>query len=111
RLRGRELADLVEPPRGPAQHDRRDREDDLARYGREELPARRADGDAARPPARLAPPRAARPGRRRADVRLALRLRPVHVPLGPPRARERHGAVLLPAEAREPPRGAPMERR
>ena len=73
--------------RGPAEPDRRDRADDLARHRREELPAERRDRDAARPPARLAPAREARARRRRADVRQPVRLRPVHVPLGQARAR------------------------
>ena len=111
RLRGRELADLVEPGRGPAEPDRRERADDLARHRREELPPERRGRDAARAAARLAPARAARARRRRAGVGQPVRLRPVHVPLGQAGARARQRAVLLPAEAREPPRGAALERR
>ena len=45
------------------------------------------------------------------DVRLALRLRALPVPQRPPDARPRNRPVPLPAEAPEPPRGAPLERR
>ena len=67
--------------------------------------------DAPRPPARLAPAGAARPGRRRARLGEPLRLRAHRVPQRAEPARARLGAVLLPAEAREPPRGAALERR
>ncbi len=53
-LRGRELADLGERPRGPAQPDRRDRADDLRRERREALPPERRDRRAARASARVA---------------------------------------------------------
>ena len=82
RLRGRELADLDELRRGPAQPDRRRRADDLARHRSEkQLQPERRDRDAARPPARLAPAREARARRRRARLGGPVRLRPLHVPL------------------------------
>ena len=60
RLRGRELADLAQPDRGPRQPDRRDRRHDhLRRLGRQALRAQRPDRDAAGAPARLAPAREA----------------------------------------------------
>ena len=68
RLRGRELADLANLVEGQREPDRRGRADDLARHGREELPAERRDRDAARPPARLAPAGAPRARRRRAGL-------------------------------------------
>ena len=46
-----------------------------------------------------------------AGLRVALRLRALPVPQRAAAARARHRPVLLPAEAREPPRGAPLERR
>ena len=45
------------------------------------------------------------------DARRALRLRPLLLPQRARAARARHRAVLLPAEAGEPPRGAALERR
>ena len=111
RLRGRELAHVDELRRGPVEPHRRRRAHDLARHGREAVQPERRDRDAARPPARLAPAREARHGRRRARVRRPLRLRPLHVPLGRAAAERRVGAVLLPPQAREPPRGAALERR
>ena len=56
-------------------------------------------------------PGAQRRGRRQARLRGALRLRPVPAAQRRAAARARIGAVLLPPEAREPPRGAPLERR
>ena len=49
--------------------------------------------------------------RRRAGLRRALRLRPVLLPQRARAARARQRALLLPAEAGEPPRGAAVERR
>ena len=69
RLRGRQLADLGQLHRGPAQPHRRARPHDRARRGREAVQAERRGGDAVRAPARLAPGRAALRGRRSADVR------------------------------------------
>ena len=76
----------------------------------QELQAQRQDRDAAGAPARLAPRREARDGRRQARLRRHLRLRAVHVPQRQGAARARRRAVLLPAQDREPPRGAPLER-
>ena len=70
-----------------------------------------ADGHAAGPPARLAPGREARHGRRPGRLRLAVRLRPLPVPQRPGAAGQGDGPVLLPAQAREPPRGPALERR
>ena len=112
RLRGRELADLGELRRGPGEPDRRDRADDRARHGREELPAERRDRDAARPAARLAPRPSATSSSTASHVSASLfdfGLYLFHNGAAP--ARPRHRPVLLPAEAREPPRGAPLERR
>ncbi len=53
----------------------------------------------------------ARPRRRGAGVGEPLRLRPLLLPQRPAAARPRHGALLLPAEDGEPPRGAALERR
>ena len=49
-------------------------------------------------------------GRRQARLGRHLRLRAVHVPQRQGAARARRRPVLLPAQAREPPRGAPVER-
>ena len=68
-------------------------------------------GDAARPPARLAPRRAPFPGRRPGRLGEPVRLRPLPLPQRKAAARARDRPVLLPAEAREPPRGAALERR
>ncbi len=51
------------------------------------------------------------PRRRRAGVGVAVRLRPLLLPQRPRPARARQRALLLPAQAREPPRGAALERR
>ena len=59
RLRGRELADVGERRRRPAEPHGRDRADDLARAGREELRAERRGRRAPRPAARLASCRSA----------------------------------------------------
>ena len=77
----------------------------------QELPPERGGRRAPRPAARLAPPRAARRGGRAAGLREPVRLRrlPPAERRAPARARQR--AVLLPPEAREPPRGAALERR
>ena len=61
---------------------------------------------AVRAAARLAPRGAPLPGRRGADVRVAVRLRPLLLPQ--PRSQR---PLLLPPEARVAPRGAPLERR
>ena len=78
RLRGRQLADLVEPGRRPGEPDRRHRAADrFHEPGRQGVPAQRQGRDAAGAAARLAPRRASRGGRRQADVRRPVRLRPV----------------------------------
>ena len=105
-LRGRELTDLGELHRRPAEPHGRARPDDLARGGRETLRAPRRGCRAVRPAARLAPRGAPLRGRRRADVGLAVRLRA----LLPPQSRPER-ALLLPPEARVPSRGAALERR
>ena len=92
--------------RRAAQPHRRARPDDLARHRREAVRARRRSGGAVRAAARLAPRGAALRGRRRADLGLALRLRPLLLPQPRPQR-----PLLLPAEARVPPRGAALERR
>ena len=69
--------------------------------------ARAADGA----PARLASRRAPSPRRRRGDVRLAVRLRPLCLPLRQDADGARRDAGLLPAEAGKPSRGAAVERR
>ena len=106
RLRGLELADLVQLHRRPAQPDRRARADDLARHRREAVRARRRSGGAVRAAARVAPGGAALRGRRRADVGVAVRLRALLLPQPRPQR-----PLLLPPEARVAPRGAPLERR
>ena len=106
RLRGLELAHLVQLHRRPAEPDRRARADDLARYRREAVRARRRPGGVVRAAARLASRGAALPRRRRADVGVAVRLRPLLLPQPRP---ER--PLPLPPEARVAPRGAPLERR
>ena len=63
-LRGRELADLVEPHRGAGKPDRRYRAADRARDPGEGIPAERRRRDAPRPAARAAPPGEARRRRR-----------------------------------------------
>ena len=111
RLRGRELADLGERRRRPAERPRRRPPRDRARRRREALPAERGDRDARDPAARLAPPGAPRPRRRRARLRVALRLRRLALAQRRRAPRARLGAVPLPAEARVAPRGAALERR
>ena len=112
RPRGFERPDVVEHGRRPGEPRRRRPSHDRAhRPGRARVPARRPSGDAARPSPRLAPARTP-PARRRLaglgePVRLRARVRPQRARA----ARARHGALLLPAEARGPPRGAPVERR
>ncbi len=66
----------------------------------------RADGA----PARLASAGAARDGRRSGNVRRAVRLRPLRLPLRQDPDGSRRDARLLSAEAGKPPRGAPLER-
>ena len=69
-------------------------------------------GHAAGPPARLAPGREARAGRRRADLAPRCSTSGCTSSTTPRTLIERgHRAVLLPAEAGEPPRGAAVERR
>ena len=73
----------------------------------------RAEGQArhaVRAAARLAPAGKAREDRRPADLRRHLRLRAVLLPQREGTGRARQRPVLLPAEAREPPRGAAVER-
>ncbi len=103
------LADVGERRRRPAERARRGTAHDRARAGREELPAERRDRDAGRPPARLAPARAPLRGRRRAGLREPVRLRPLRLPQRARAARPRDRPVLLPPEARGPPRGAALE--
>ena len=111
RLRGRELADLAEPGRGPREPDRRDRRHDHVReLGRQAVLAERGDRDAARAPARLAPAGEAPEDRRRAGRRRARRLRPARVPQRAPAARQGPRALPLPAEDGAPPRGGAVER-
>ena len=74
--------------------------------GEKQYTLERRGRGAVRAAARLAPRGAALRGRRRADVGLAVRLRPLLLPQ--PRAER---ALLLPAEARVAPRGAALERR
>ena len=112
RSRGRALADLGERrrrPGGAATAVRR--ELDVREPGGQGLPPERAARDARRPAPRLAPGRAPRPGRRRADVGQPVRLRAVPLPQRGRAAQPRHRPVLLPAQARGPRRGAPLERR
>ena len=82
-----------------------------SRRREKQLPAQRARSRRCRPAARLASRRAPSAGRRRADLGVAVRLRPVRLPQRARAARARHGAVLLSAEARVAPRGAAVERR
>ena len=62
-------------------------------------------------PARLASGGEAPAGGRRADVREPVRLRALLLPQRAGAARARQRTVLLPAEAGEPPRSPPVERR
>ena len=61
--------------------------------------------------ARLAPARAPRRRRRAGDVRLAVRFRPLCLPLREGADGAGRDARVLPAEAREQPGGAPVEQR
>ena len=111
-LRGRQHAELAQHGPGPGQPGRRGRADDRApEPGRPGLPPERRRRDPARAPARVAHARAAPPGRRRAGVGEPVRLRALRLPQRAPAARARQRPVLLPAEAREPSRGAVVERR
>ena len=67
-----------------------------------QLQAEREDRRAAGAPARLAPGRKALAGGRQADLRLAVRFRPVLLPQREGADGERHGSVLLSAEDGEP---------
>ena len=85
---------------------------DLRDAGGQALSPGRRARHARRPAARLAPRRAPRPGRRRAGVGEPVRLRAVPRSTTRPSALARgQRAVPLPAQARVPPRGAPLERR
>ena len=106
RLRGLELADLVQLHRRAAQPDRRARANDLTRHGREAVHAGRQPGRPLRAPAWLASGGTALRGGRGADVGLAVRLRPLL--LSQPRLGR---PLLLPPEARVASRGAALERR
>ena len=75
------------------------------------IPPVRRPGHAARPTPRVAPARTARGDRWGAGLREPLRLRPLRLPLRRAAARARERAVPLPAEAREPPRGAALGER
>ena len=111
RLRGCVLADVGERRRRPKKPDRRRAPHDLARHAGEELPACGRDRDARRPSTRLAPRRASRRRRRSTRVGEPLRLRARGVPQRARATRARRWSLLLLAEAREPPRGAALERR
>ena len=79
---------------------------------RQALPAERKPGHADGAPARLAPGGEALPGGRPADLRLACSISASSSSTTPATLMEqRHRPVLLPAQAGEPPRGAPVERR
>ena len=115
RLRGQQLAVVVEPDPGPDQHRQGDPPHADARAdhrGRHQVLSPQREGrDAAGPAARLAPRREARADRRPAGPRRPVRLRALHVPQRQGAGRARLRPVLLPAEDREPPRGAALERR
>ena len=103
RLRGRDLADVGQPAAGPAEPHRGARPHALARHGREELPPERRGRRAVHAPARVAPGRAPLRRRRRADLGVALRLRPLLLPQ--PRART--GATsTCPSSSRTSRRGS-----
>ena len=114
RFRGQQLAAVGQPDPGPDQHLGGDPAHPhlLAGLGRghQELQAQREDRHAAGAPARLAPRREARADRRRPRLRRPVRFRPLHVPQRQGAAGARLRALLLPAQAREPPRGAALER-
>ena len=112
RLRGLLLPHLEKRGRGPEEPDRRHRGLDRARLaGGEGLPPESPHGDAHGAPARLASRGEARPRRRRAGLGEPLRFRALLLSQRPPPPLPRNGAVPLPAEDGEPPRGAPLERR
>ena len=111
-LRGREHADLAQHGPGPGQPPRRGLPDDRApEPGRPDLSPARGRRDAARPAARLAPPPSGTAGGRGRRVGEPVRLRALRLPQRPPAPRARERALLLPPEARGPPRGAALERR
>ena len=78
---------------------------------RQGVPPRREARRPPRPAARPAPAGEARRARREADPRLPLRLRPLLLPQRAGAAGAGHRALLLPAQAAVPPRGAAVERR
>ena len=112
RLRGRELADLGEHGRGPGEpHATRS---SARSSSRRRTKAYRLNDEVAtllvRPRGwHLAERHLLR--RRRAGLREPVRLRPLPLPQRATAARPRRRPVPLPAEAREPPRGAALERR
>ncbi len=92
--------------------DRCDRPHDRVRVaGRPHLSTERANGDAVRETAWMAPRREASGDRRQGVFGEPLRLRPLRVPQRPSSARARVRSVPVPPEAREPSRGAVVERR
>ena len=112
RLRGLPLPHLGEPPGGAAQPDGGHRPHHLpGAGGRAGLPPPGAGGHPPRPPPGLAPAGEAPPGGRATRLGQPVRLRPARLPQrpAPPGAGQR--ALLLPAQAGEPPRGPAVERR
>ena len=111
RPRGLALADVGERRRWPGgAAGSRPPGADVRQPGGQGVSAQREAGDPRRPAARLAPHRAARPCRRLAGVGVAVRLRALLLPQRGGAAGARERAVLLPAEARGPGRGPPVER-
>ena len=112
RFRGRHLADVRQHGRGPGQSQGSlGRKDRLHRSGdRKDLCAQEQSGGADGAPARLAFARAACRRRRRGNVRLAVRLRPLRLPLRQGADGPGRDAGLLSAETREPPRSAALGR-
>ena len=113
RLRGRDVADMVESSVGPGQSDRRRPPHDHLREPRDRqaLRAQSADRDADGAAPGISPARAPLRRRRPAGARDAVRLR--HVPFPQRRGSGQGGyrSVLLPAEDAEPPRSPAVERR
>ena len=109
-LRGRELSHLGQHDLRPGEPDGRRAPRDHPRAVGQALPAERAHGGTHPAPARLAPGREACAPRRPAGVGEPVRLRPALLPQRGRVARASERPVLLPAEARIAPRGAPLER-
>ncbi len=112
RFRGRQLTDMGKRHGRPGQHARRRPADHRLHFARgEKVCVEGQDCRHRRPPARLAHGGETHPFPRRARVGVAFRLGPVLLPQRQGADRAWLRSLLLPAQAREPPRSPALERR